>query len=66
MRRLRTFLAALAGTVLALPQASAQSMIGRVLNPGEFTDGMEVVFEQRSGTTSKGHYLFPFRAGYYP
>ena len=66
MKRLRTFLAAMVGFVLAAPQASAQSMIGRVLNPDEFTDGMEVVFELRSGTTSKGHYLFPFRAGYFP
>lgn len=60
MRKFKTFLLALMAVLLAVPSASAQEMIGRVLAPEELEDGMEVVFEARSGTTSKGRYLYPF------
>ncbi len=46
--------------MLAMPDASAQNMVGRVLASDELVDGVEVVFEARSGTASKGHYLVPF------
>ncbi len=60
MRKFKTYLLALMATLLAVPSAFAQQMIGRVLAPEELEDGVEVVFEARSGTTSKGRYLFPF------
>ena len=63
MKRLKTFLLALAAMLLAVPSTFAQDMIGRVLTPDEIEDGVEVVFEARSGTTSKGHYLVPFTYG---
>ncbi len=60
MKRLKTFLLALAAVLLAMPDAFAQNMVGRVLASDELVDGVEVVFEARSGTASKGHYLVPF------
>lgn len=63
MKRLKTFLLALAAMLLAVPSTFAQNMVGRVLTPDEIEDGVEVVFEARSGTTSKGHYLVPFTYG---
>ena len=63
MKRLKTFLLALAAMLLAVPSTFAQDMIGRVLTPDEIEDGVEVVFEARSGTTSKGRYLVPFTYG---
>ena len=49
--------------LLAVPSTFAQNMVGRVLTPDEIEDGVEVIFEARSGTTSKGHYLVPFTYG---
>lgn len=63
MKRLKTFLLALAAMLLAVPSTFAQNMVGRVLTPDEIEDGVEVIFEARSGTTSKGHYLVPFTYG---
>lgn len=60
MRRLKTFLMAVAAVLFAMPNASAQEMIGSVVEPSEITDGLQVVFEARSGTASKGRYLVPF------
>lgn len=60
MRKFYTFLMALVAFVLSAPSASAQEMIGSVVDPSEIADGLEVVFDSRSGTTSAGHYLFPF------
>lgn len=42
--------------MLSVPQAKAQKMIGAVVEPTDFYDGMEIVLEARSGTTSAGHY----------
>ena len=64
MKRLKTFLLALAAALLALPNASAQVMIGGVIAPEDLADGQDVVFEARSGTTSAGHYLVPFDLNY--
>ena len=63
MKRFKTFLLALAAVLFAMPDAFAQNMVGRVLTPDELEDGVEVIFEARSGTTSKGHYLVPFTYG---
>ena len=61
MRKFKTFLLAIVAALLCVPSAFAQEMIGRVVLPEELADGMEVVFEARSGTTSKGRYLVPFK-----
>lgn len=63
MKKFRTYLLALMAMLLFAPDASAQEMIGKVLEPSEITDGKEVVFEARSGTNSKGRYLVPFYYG---
>lgn len=42
----------------AAQTAAAQDMIGELVQPEEFTDGMEVVFEARTEASSKGHYMF--------
>ncbi len=63
MKRFKTFLLALAAVLFAMSDAFAQNMVGRVLTPDELDDGVEVIFEARSGTTSKGHYLVPFTYG---
>ena len=60
MKKFKTLLLGLAGMAFAAPNASAQNMIGRVLAPEELENGTEVVFEARSGTDSKGHYLIPW------
>ena len=58
MKRLSTFLMAFLSIMLFAPFASAQkTAIGSRVEPDQLQDGMEVVFECRSGPTSKGHYL---------
>ena len=59
MKRLSTFLMAFLGIMLFAPFASAQTKtaIGAIVDPDGFEDGMEVVFEARSGISSRGHYL---------
>ena len=59
MRRLKILLLTVV-SVMATAGAYAQLMIGRVLTPEEIQDGMQVVFEARSGTSSAGHYLVPW------
>ena len=46
----------------AVPSLHAQDyVIGSSIYPEEVADGMEVVFEGRSVTTSRGSYLGPFK-----
>ena len=59
MRRLKILLLTVV-SVMATAGAYAQLMVGRVLTPDEITDGIQVVFEARSGTSSAGHYLVPW------
>ena len=60
MKKLKTLLLALAAGFLTVPDVQAQVMIGGVVAPEDLADGMDVVFEARSGTSSAGHYLVPW------
>ena len=60
MKKLKTLLFALAAGFLTVPDVQAQVMIGGVVAPEDLADGMDVVFEARSGTSSAGHYLVPW------
>ena len=55
MKKLKTLLLALAAGFLTVPDVQAQVMIGGVVAPEDLADGMDVVFEARSGTSSAGH-----------
>ena len=61
MKKLKTLLLALAAGFLTVPDVQAQVMIGGVVAPEDLADGMDVVFEARSGTSSAGHYLGTFK-----
>lgn len=54
MKKLKTLLLALAAGFLTVPDVQAQVMIGGVVAPEDLADGMDVVFEARSGTSSAG------------
>lgn len=54
MKKLKTLLLALAAGFLTVPDVQAQVMIGGVVAPEDLADGMNVVFEARSGTSSAG------------
>ena len=56
MKRLKFLFLSMAALLIGVPQAKAQRMIGAIVNPDEFKDGMEIVLETRSGTNSAGHY----------
>lgn len=60
MKKLKTLLLALAAGFFTVPDVQAQVMIGGVVAPEDLADGMDVVFEARSGTSSAGHYLVPW------
>lgn len=49
MKKLKTLLLALAAGFLTVPDVQAQVMIGGVVAPEDLADGMDVVFEARSG-----------------
>lgn len=57
MGKAKFLILSILGLLLGVPGMSAQDMIGKVVEPEDLADGMEVVFEARSGKTSAGHYL---------
>ena len=62
MKRTKTLILALLVALAAVPSLHAQDyVIGSSIYPEEVADGMEVVFEGRSVTTSRGSYLGPFK-----
>ena len=62
MKRTKILILALLVALAAVPSLHAQDyVIGSSIYPEEVADGMEVVFEGRSVTTSRGSYLGPFK-----
>lgn len=58
MKRTKTLILVLLVALAAVPSLHAQDyVIGSSIYPEEVADGMEVVFEGRSVTTSRGSYL---------
>ena len=42
MKRLKFLFLSMAALLIGVPQAKAQRMIGAIVNPDEFKDGMEI------------------------